>query len=64
MSDYEHEDVFNMDETGLYFRARPNKTLTQRKVKDRRLQKKRVTLALAVNSTETNKLKFAYDLHV
>jgi hypothetical protein len=54
LSNYEPEDVYNMDETGLYFRAHPNKTLTQGKVKGRKLQKERVTLALAVNSTGTD----------
>ena len=57
LSAYEPGDVYNMDETGLYFRAHPNKTLAQGKVKGRKLQKERVTLALAVNSTGTDKLK-------
>jgi hypothetical protein len=57
LSDYEHEDVYNMDEVGLYFRAHPNKTLTYRRVKGWRLQKKCVTLALVVISIGTNKLK-------
>jgi hypothetical protein len=50
--DYELEDVYNMDETGLYSRAHPNKILAQGKVKGRKLQKLRVTLALVVDSTE------------
>ena len=49
--------VYNMNEIGLNFRAHPNKTLSQRKVKGRKLQKERVTLALAINSTGTHKLK-------
>ena len=57
MSNYKLEDVYNMDEIGLYFRAHPNKTLAQGKVKGRKLQKERVTLALVVNSTGTDKLK-------
>jgi hypothetical protein len=46
-----------MDEMGLYFRAHPNKAIAQGKVKGRKLQKERVTLALDVNSTGTDKLK-------
>ena len=46
-----------MDEIGLYFRAHPNKTLAQGKVKGRKLQKEHVTLALAVNSIGIDKLK-------
>ena len=57
MSYYELEDVYNTDEIGLYFRAHPNKTLVQGKVKGRKLQKERVTLALDVNSTGIDKLK-------
>ena len=57
MSSYEPKDVYNMNETKLYFRAHPNKTLAQRKVKGRKLQKDHVTLALVVNSTGVDKLK-------
>ena len=57
MSDYEPEDDYNMDEIGLYFRARPNKTLAQGKVKGRKLKKENVTIALDVNSIGTDKLK-------
>ena len=57
MSNYAPEDVYNMDETGLYFKVHPNKTLAQGKVKGRKLQNERVTLALVVNSTGTDKLK-------
>ena len=57
MTGYEPEDVYNMNKVGLYFRAHLNKTLAQRKAKGRKLQKERVTLALVVNSTGTNKLK-------
>ena len=46
-----------MDEIGLYFKAHPNKTLTQGKVKGRKLYMVCVTLALVVNSTGTDKLK-------
>ena len=57
LSDYELEDVYNMDETGLYSKAHLNKTLAKEKVKGRKLQRERVTLALAINSTRPNKLK-------
>ena len=46
-----------MDETGLYFRAHPNKTLTQGKVKGWKLHNQPITLALVVDSTGINKLK-------
>ena len=31
------EDVYNMDETGLLYRAQPNKTLVQGKVRGRKI---------------------------
>jgi hypothetical protein len=46
-----------MEETRLYFKAHPNKTLAQGKVKGWKLEKDPITLALVVNSTGTNKLK-------
>ena len=49
LSDYVPKDVYNMDETGLYFSPHPNKTLAQGKVKGRKLQKERVTLDLVVH---------------
>jgi hypothetical protein len=57
LSNYEPKDVYNMDETGLYFRAHHNKTLAQGKVNDQKLHKERVTFALAINSTGIVKLK-------
>ena len=36
-SDYGPVDVYNMDETGLYFRAHSNKTLAQGKMKGQKL---------------------------
>ena len=49
--------IYNMDEIGLYFRAHPNKTLAQGKVKGWKLQKEHVTLVLVVNSIGIDKLK-------
>ena len=57
LATYKHEDVYNMDETCLYFCAQLAKILPQRKVKGRKIQKDRFTLAFAVNSTCPYKLK-------
>ena len=46
LSNYVLEDVYNMDESELYFKAHPNKILAQRKVKGRKLQNKREMLLL------------------
>ena len=37
LATYKPEDVYNLDETGLYFRAQPTKTLAQGKVKGRKI---------------------------
>lgn len=57
LSYYEPTDVYNMDKTRFYYIVYLNKTLAQEKVKGRKLQKKRVTLAHVVNSTWLGKLK-------
>ena len=47
------EDIYNMDEIGSCYRVQPNKRLAQGKFCGRQIQ----TLALAINTTSTNKLK-------
>jgi hypothetical protein len=37
LSNYKVEDVYNMDGTLFFNRAQPNKTITQGKVKDRKI---------------------------
>lgn len=48
---YAPKDIFNMDETGLFFRALPTKTLALKSVqcKGGKLAKERLTVALCVN---------------
>lgn len=47
ISQYASEDVYNMDEIGLFYQVQSNNTLAQGKVKKRKIKKDRVTLALA-----------------
>jgi hypothetical protein len=53
------EDVYNVVEIGLLYHVRPNKTLAQGKVHGFMgpMQKDRLTLALVVNTTCSDKLK-------
>ena len=53
LSNYVAQDVYNMDDTGLYFKANRNKTLAQGKVKGKKLEKESVTLAFVVNAIGT-----------
>ena len=51
------EDVYNMDDFGLFYRSQPNKTQVQGKVHECKIKKDHLTPALAVNMTNTDKLK-------
>lgn len=57
LSQYRPEDVYNADETGLFFRMTPNQTLATKPVKGKRKDKERITILLCTNATGTDKLK-------
>ena len=54
---YRPEDVYNADETGLFFRMTPNQTLATKTVKGMKKDKNRITVLLCTNATGTDKLK-------
>ncbi|XP_066253854.1 tigger transposable element-derived protein 4-like [Euwallacea similis] len=56
---YAEKDVFNANETGLFFKCLPDKTLSFKNEKcyGGKLSKERVTCLLAANMTGTEKLK-------
>eukprot|EP00731_Ephydatia_muelleri_P018687 Em0011g727a len=55
---YRPEDVFNIDETGLFYRQAPDRTLTTTAdVRGAKKAKDRITVALAVNVTASERLK-------
>jgi len=64
LRDFKPENIFNMDETGLFFRALPNRSYVLNDVDSRQFRrgsksltaKDRVTLVLCVNSTGTCKI--------
>ena len=61
LKDYDPEDVFNFDETGLYYRAPPCKTLNIGKVKGSKKKKKdRITLGLCTNISGKERLKIVF----
>ena len=53
LSKYEPKDVFNCDETGLFYRALPDRTLAQKgdKVKGGKQSKERLTVLFACSFT-------------
>ncbi|KAL3693992.1 hypothetical protein R1sor_007643 [Riccia sorocarpa] len=56
ISGYEPDDIFNMDETGLFWQLEPNRTLATRAVSGKKKSKNRFTVALTSNMTGTVKL--------
>ena len=54
---YALEDIFNFDETALFYRLQPNKTLASHSVKGDKVNKERLTIALCTNVTGTFKCK-------
>jgi len=57
LASYALEDIFNADETGLFFRMLPNQTLASASRKGTKKDKERITLLLATNASGTEKLK-------
>ncbi|XP_072155736.1 tigger transposable element-derived protein 6-like [Bemisia tabaci] len=59
IASYSPDNVFNADETGLFFKCMPDKTLTfkEEKCHGGKHSKERITVLLAVNSTGTYKVK-------
>ena len=57
---YAPEDVFNFDETGLYYRALPSKALNVVQSKGMKKEKDRVTLGLCANLFGKERLKMIF----
>lgn len=59
LRDYEPEDIFNVDETGLFYKLLPAKTLAYRKERcyGGKTSKERISVLVGANSTGTEKLK-------
>ncbi|GBB95677.1 hypothetical protein RclHR1_25910001 [Rhizophagus clarus] len=56
ISNFDLEDVFNYDETGLYWELEPSKTLSTGPLSGTKKSKNRVTLLLTFNATGSIKL--------
>jgi hypothetical protein len=53
---FDPNDVFNFDETALFFRLEPDKTLASKRIEGRKKNKERITVGFCVNSTGTEKM--------
>lgn len=53
---YDPDDVYNFDETGLFFRMLPSQTLATGKMRGKKKDKARITVALGCNLSGSDKL--------
>ena len=51
------DDVFNLDETALFYKLLPNKTLSDGPVEGKKICKDRLTVAVIVNATGTERTR-------
>ena len=56
LKDYNPEDIFNCDETGLFWKMQPNRTISNGPVSGTKQSKDRVTVLFTCNATGTEKM--------
>jgi len=56
-ANYSFERIYNMDETGLFYRLEPDRTLATKYLSERKKNKECITIALCANSDGSHKLK-------
>ena len=56
LGDYKIEDIYNMDETGLFYRMSPNRSLASAERRGVKKDKARITVALCSNANGSDKL--------
>jgi hypothetical protein len=57
LAKYEPNNIFNFDETALFYRLHPNKTLATGSVSGLKLDKQRISIGLCCNATGSDKIK-------
>ncbi|CAB5367834.1 unnamed protein product [Rhizophagus irregularis] len=55
LAKYDEKDIYNADETGLFFRMEPNQTLSTGKISGRKKDKNRLSVLLCSNSDGSHK---------
>ncbi|GBB89516.1 hypothetical protein RclHR1_16200002 [Rhizophagus clarus] len=60
LAEYSPNNIFNINETGLYWKMEPNCTLSTGPVAGKKQSKERVTVALCCNASGTEKLKAVF----
>lgn len=59
-SQYTLDDIYNFDETALFYRLPPNKTLASCSVSGKKESKERITLGVCCNASGTDKAKLVF----
>ena len=57
LANYDPNDIYNIDETGLFYKLKPSATLATGGVKGEKRSKERITVALCCNATGTDKIR-------
>jgi hypothetical protein len=53
---YDLKDIYNMDETGLYWRRMPNRGLSKEKIARQKRDKTRISIVVTINATGSDRL--------
>src|SRR5215469_621506 len=56
LSTYDPKDIFNCDESGLFWKMTPNQSLSTRSIPGRKKEKARISILFCCNSTGTERL--------
>lgn len=56
LKEYSPEDIFNCDETGLFWKMKPCRTISNEQISGKKQSKDRVTILLTCNATGSEKL--------
>jgi hypothetical protein len=57
---YKAQDIYNMDETGLYWKATPERTLATQALPGSKAQKSRIILAVCGNADGSDKISLSH----
>ncbi|RIB30890.1 DDE superfamily endonuclease-domain-containing protein [Gigaspora rosea] len=60
LQSYNLEDIWNADETGLYWKMKPSSTLARSKLAGHKKEKARVSILYTANASGTKKMKLAF----
>ena len=56
LNQFQWKDIYNMDETGLFYRLEANHTLATKQLKERKNDKERITIVVYCNGDGSDKV--------